>query len=188
LTGFARIRDQQTGLWFLSRLLGASQRSCSQVNIGPCINQTLWGRVLRRLGVPKPKSKDTSCNTSKTRNSSEINPRFLGILHYGSQSHHIRPTSGKAKGYEGCGHKFLEYRALRYIFRLCYSGPLKYRWQSKSHFRDWLPVIIGPFSDWRADVTATFRLSDHCKPCIPGTYDRVLRIWWEVASGTLHAA
>jgi hypothetical protein len=54
--------------------------------------------------------------------------------------------------YEGPGYKFLEYRALCYIFRLCYSGPLKNRWQSNSHFREWLPLTIGLLSEWRATL------------------------------------
>jgi hypothetical protein len=34
---------------------------------------------------------------------------------------------------------------------------------------------MGLFSEWRANVTVSFRRSDHCMPYIPGTFDRVLR-------------
>jgi hypothetical protein len=88
--------------------------------------------------------------------------------------------AGHAK-YEGRGHKFLEYRALRYNFQACYSGPLKPSWRGNSHFRDWLPIVIGLFSEWRADVIVSFRRLDHYMPCIPGTFGRVLRIARAVA-------
>jgi hypothetical protein len=80
------------------------------------------------------------------------------------------------KRYEGRGHKFPEYRALRYNFQACYSRPLKPSWRGNSHFRDWLPVVIGLFSEWRADVTVSFGRLDHYMPYIPGTFDRVLRM------------
>jgi hypothetical protein len=87
----------------------------------------------------------------------------------------LRGGGDSTVAYEGRGHKFLEYRALRYNFQACYSGPLKPSWWGNSHFRDWLPVVIGLFSEWRADVTVSFRRLDGYMPCIPGTFDRVLR-------------
>jgi hypothetical protein len=70
----------------------------------------------------------------------------------GGASSRLRRTWSKAPRIQG----------ITLYFQACYSRSLKYSWLGNSNFRDWLPVIIVLFSEWSADVTATFRRLDHC--------------------------